>query len=181
MKKLKITLFLILSFSGFLSLQIIWNQFYLNAKSIEPEKQKYSSYENALQTLNITTTQKQVLTFKTIKEPIIVLNFWASWCVPCLKEFPSLVEFQEKYKGRVKVIGINGDEESPIENIKKIEAKYKLNFSSVSDPESKISDQFLITSYPVSIVFLKGKVIYLSQKNHNFMSEDFRKLIDESL
>jgi thiol-disulfide isomerase/thioredoxin len=180
-KKLIPLLLFIIAFTGFLSTQIIWDHFNSNAGLEEADKQKYSVYEASFQTLKLTTTKNSTIDFVKENTPIIILNFWATWCVPCLKEFPRLVEFQAKYQGKVKVIGINGDVDEPLENIKKIEAKYKLNFESVSDVSEEISQKFLIRTYPVSIVFHKGKVIYLSKKIHDFMDPEFLKLIDKHL
>lgn len=181
MKKLIPILLFIMAFTGFLSTQILWDGYNLNAKQLEADKQKHAVYETAFQTLKLTTSKKTTIELKNDPSQIILLNFWASWCHPCLQEFPSLVQFQEKYKGKVKVVGINGDEEKPVEAINKTEAKYKLNFESVVDEDSTISNQFLINTYPVSIVFHKGKVIYVNKKIHNFMDPEFLKLIDEAL
>ena len=170
-----------MSFSGFLSTQIIWDNFNLNAQQVQADKQKYSLYEAAFQTLVLKEDAKTSIELKNLPEPIILVNFWASWCLPCLKEFPSLVKFQEKYQGKVRVIGINGDEENAEAEMKKVNKKYKLNFKSYLDPVSIIADQFLVNTYPVSIVFYKGKVIYLSKKIHDFMADDFIKLIDTHL
>ncbi len=180
-KKLIPIVLFIMAFTGFLSTQILWDSFNLSAELDSKEKQKYSIYETNFQALNLTTTKKTSIELGKEKTPIILLNFWASWCIPCLQEFPSLVQFQEKYKGRVKVFGINGDTESPLENIRKIEAKYKLNFESVEDSAEVISEKFLIRTYPVSLVFHKGNVIYESKKIHNFMDPAFTALIDSAL
>lgn len=181
MKKYLPILLFIMAFSGFLSTQILWDMFHSNAENVEENKQKHSVYETSFQTLKITTTKNTSVELRNDTTPIIVLNFWASWCLPCVKEMPSLVSFQEKYRGSVKIIGINGDEEKPLENIKKTEVKYKLNFESVADPESLISKKFMVNSYPVSIVFHKGQVIYVSNKIHDFMDSKFLKIIDEAL
>jgi hypothetical protein len=89
--------------------------------------------------------------------------------------------FQEKFKGRVLVVGINGDEEKPLENIRKTEERFKLNFESVEDSKSTISNKFMINTYPVSIIFHKGKVIYVNNKIHDFMDSDFLVLIENAL
>lgn len=180
-KKLIPIVLFIMAFTGFLSTQILWDTFHSNAEQVDADKQKHSVYEANFQGLVLTTTKKTTLELKNEKDPIILLNFWASWCVPCLKEFPSLVEFQKKYKANVKVIGINGDTDEPLENIRKTEAKYKLNFESVTDADEKISEKFMIRTYPVSIVFHRGKVIYVNKKIHNFMDPEFVSLIDEAL
>lgn len=180
-KKLIPVLLFIMAFTGFLSSQILWDTFHSNAELIDQDKQKYSVYETQFQTLNLTTTKGSKIVLKDVAEPIVLLNFWASWCVPCLKEFPSLVKFQEKYKGKVKVIGINGDTEDIRENIRKTEAKYKLNFESAEDANELIAGKYLIKTYPVSIIYHKGKVIYVNKKIHNFMDQDFLNLIDGTL
>lgn len=182
MNKKIISIFLfIMAFTGFLSTQILWDNFNSNAELVDQDKQKHSVYETNFQTLNLTTTKNSSIVLKNDPAPIIVLNFWASWCIPCLKEFPSLVQFQTKYQGKVRVIGINGDTEAPAENVKKIEAKYKLNFESVLDADEAIASKFMIRTYPVSIIFHKGKVIYFSKRIHNFMDKEFTELIDGHL
>jgi thiol-disulfide isomerase/thioredoxin len=179
-KLIPLTLF-IMAFTGLLFTQILWDSFNSNAELVSEDKQKYALLEAAFQTLNLTTSKKTTIELNKEPTPIILLNFWASWCIPCLKEFPSLVQFQEKYKGKVKVIGINGDNDQVAENIRKTEDKYKLNFESVEDQQEIISDKFLVKTYPVSLVFHKGKIIYESKKFHNFMDPEFLSLIDDAL
>jgi len=181
MKKYFPILLFIIAFSGFLSTQILWDTYHLNAELVPEDKQKHSVYEATFQGLKLTTTKSTTIELNHLKEPVILLNFWASWCIPCLKEFPSLVKFQEKFKGQVKVIGINGDEENSLLEIRKIESKYHLNFESVSDPTSVISNKFLIASYPVSIVFHRGKVIFVSKKIHDFMDESFVGMVENAI
>lgn len=38
-----------------------------------------------------------------------ILNYWADWCAPCLKEIPALNEFEAAHQGQVKVIGVHAD------------------------------------------------------------------------
>lgn len=170
-----------MAFFGFLATQILWDTFHLNAEQVQVEKEKYSLYENLFQEISVTSSKGTTYVLKDIKTPIVLINFWASWCVPCLKEFPSLVEFQTKYKDRVTVIGINGDEEDPLANTQKIEKKYKLNFESVLDPASVTSNKFMINTYPVSILYYKGKVIYVNKRIHDFMGKDFTGMVDKQL
>lgn len=181
MKKYIPYLVFIMAFTGFLSTQILWDSFNSNAENVAADKQKHSLYETAFQGLKLTTTKNTTIELKNEPTPVIILNFWASWCLPCLKEFPSLVAFQKKYDGQVKVIGINGDEEDPLKNIDKIEKKYQLNFESAQDDNSVIGNKFMINTYPVSIVFLKGKVIYVNKRIHDFMDPEFISLIDQAL
>jgi thiol-disulfide isomerase/thioredoxin len=60
---------------------------------------------------------------------IIVLNFWATWCVPCREEMPMLVALQKRYEARgVQVLAPSADEESTQKAIPEFIRKAKINF-----------------------------------------------------
>jgi thiol-disulfide isomerase/thioredoxin len=52
--------------------------------------------------------QKQQLS--ALRGNIVVLNFWATWCVPCLHELPLFSRLQESYGGKVRFIAVSIDE-----------------------------------------------------------------------
>jgi len=169
MKKFFPLLIVVLGFSGFLTAQLVWDKFRLNAQQIDQDKGKYQLFDTLYQGLTFTTHDSKKIEPKHLNTPLVMMNFWASWCLPCLKEFPSLVAFQKKYGDKLTVLGINGDEDEPNKHIDKISKEFKLTFPQIPDPKSEISDKFLITSYPYSILYYKGKVIHVSQKIQDFM------------
>jgi len=60
---------------------------------------------------------------------IVVLNFWATWCVPCREEMPLLVKLQKEYAARgVTVIGPSTDDDSTQKNIAPFLRKLKITF-----------------------------------------------------
>jgi thiol-disulfide isomerase/thioredoxin len=181
MKKFLPILLVILSFSGFICVQILWNSRPSSASQIGQDKAKEQLYENLFKELKLTTTTNQTIELKSLKTPLVVVNFWASWCLPCLKEFPSLLEFQKKYGGRMTLIGVNGDEETPLELVEKTSAKYGLKFPQVLDPKSLISDRFLITSYPYTVIYHNGRVVHISYKIQDFTDKDLIARVDEAL
>jgi thiol-disulfide isomerase/thioredoxin len=65
------------------------------------------------------------------KGKVIVLNFWATWCIPCRAEIPALVDLQSKYgtKG-LQVIGVSVDD--PIEKMKPFVGQYKINYPALT-------------------------------------------------
>jgi len=63
----------------------------------------------------------------TWRGKVTIVNFWATWCPPCRAEIPDLVALQEKYRGKVQVIGVSEDEEST-EVVRKFAAQYKMNY-----------------------------------------------------
>lgn len=57
---------------------------------------------------------------------VLVVNFWATWCPPCLKEIPDFIRIQEKLGPRgVQFIGIAADQ---AEKVRDFAAKYKINY-----------------------------------------------------
>jgi thiol-disulfide isomerase/thioredoxin len=181
MKKFLPTIILAMGFFGFLATQILWNSPLLNAQQVKVEKSKDQLFESLFQESKFQTIDQKNLELKTLQSPVVVVNFWASWCLPCLKEFPSLTAFQKKFGEKASIVGINGDEEDPLVAIEKTKKKYGLDFHHVIDPMSEISDKFLVAAYPFSLVYVKGKLVHTSNKGHDFMAKDFIAKVEDAL
>ena len=69
-------------------------------------------------------------TASNYKGEIIILNFWASWCAPCIKEFPNLLAATEQHKDDVILIALSSDlDEAAIHKfIAKMKASRNLDF-----------------------------------------------------
>lgn len=63
---------------------------------------------------SLTDSKGKTHTLDSYKGKWVVVNFWATWCPPCLDEIPDLVALHDKYKNtRLEVIGIAMDYQSP--------------------------------------------------------------------
>lgn len=60
---------------------------------------------------------------------IVILNFWATWCIPCKEELPMLAEEQKRYKREgVVVIGASLDDATTVKRVRPFAKKDKLDF-----------------------------------------------------
>ncbi|HKD79540.1 MAG TPA: TlpA disulfide reductase family protein [Candidatus Angelobacter sp.] len=79
----------------------------------------------------------------------VLLNFWATWCVPCKEEIPWLIDFQKQYgpKGLV-ILGIAMDSSSG--PIKKFTGKFELNYPILLGNQV-LADRYYVKALPVSV------------------------------
>ncbi|ATH09425.1 hypothetical protein BIY24_16195 [Halobacteriovorax marinus] len=176
-------IFIAVSFLTFIGLgQGMFKLFDLKADATKVEKKITTHYESLYKDLELKTTENKKVKLKDLKTPIVIINFWATWCKPCLIEFPSIVTMKKKYNDdQIMVFGINQDDEDQMENIKKITKKYKLNFPNVADTDGSILEKFMISAIPVSIIYHKGKVIQVSNGAKDFSSEELYEKFDNLL
>lgn len=70
---------------------------------------------------------------------IVLVNFWAAWCVPCRKEIPEFVKLQAKYPDKVQIIGISlDDSESELRRFYKTE---RINYPIIPG-DLKVADAY---------------------------------------
>lgn len=181
MKKILPAIVISSIFTALMVTQLLINGQELSASQTEEDKDKYTLFENQFAIFKDTSFNRKKIELALRKEPIVIINFWASWCRPCVSEFRTINALIGKFPEKIFVVGINNDTEGPEKAVAKVQKDYKLKFESIVDKEGKYADQFKIVSVPSSIVYYKGKVLKVITKEFDFTSEEFISLIESKI
>jgi peroxiredoxin len=98
------------------------------------------------------------VTLSQYKGQVVVLNFWASWCPPCIAETPSLVRMQQQLKDKgVVVVAISADEDESA--YRRFKDKYQMNFVTVRDPSAKIQHMYGTIQLPETYIIDRDGIL----------------------
>jgi len=106
-------------------------------------------------TFELRDTKGNIFTEKNTKGKYLVINFWASWCTPCLKEIPAFVEFYKENSGHVEILGLDFEPVN-IEVINEFVERFSINYpiilySHINDTEfNKFGE---IVGMPTTIIY----------------------------
>ena len=78
-------------------------------------------------TFKLTDTKGNIFTEKNTRGKYLVVNFWATWCSPCLKEIPAFVEFYEENSEHVEILGLDFEPVN-IELINEFVERFSINY-----------------------------------------------------
>lgn len=136
------------------------------------------------QNIHFKTVFDKSMSLQDYKGQWIILNFWATWCPPCIVEMPSLQKMQDIYYTKnLKVIAISLDRNMTGKRLKEFMAKHQFGavagfYSDFQGIKNKIKVEGLPTTY---ILSPNGQAIGLYTGEENWASNDVRKFIDSLL
>ena len=99
------------------------------------------------------------LSLSSLRGKYVILDFWGSWCIWCIKGFPEMKTYYEKYSDRMEILGVDCSDTE--EKWKAAVAKHELKWKHVYNPkDSKIPEMYAITGFPTKIVIdPEGKIV----------------------
>lgn len=119
------------------------------------------------------TLDGDTLRFDLYRDKYIVIDFWGSWCTPCLAEIPDLKSLYEKYGDDLVIIGIACNDNP--ERLKRTLDEYNINWPQVIEGEEdkKYSMIYGIRAYPTKILIGPDRKVIKSYTgiDSNFYSD----------
>lgn len=104
-------------------------------------------------------TNNEVVSLSQYKGKVVYLDFWASWCKPCLKSFPWMNEMQQKYKDNLVIVAVNLDNDRA--EADKFLAKVDANFTVVYDSKALTAEQYQVLGMPSAyLISAEGQILH---------------------
>ncbi len=123
----------------------------------------------------------QSLDWTLLEGKVVYLDFWASWCIPCVQSFPFMTQMQRELKEQgLVVIAVNVDEER--KDAEEFLSRYPAGFIVVSDPQQACAQTYAVKAMPSSYVIdRQGKIRDVHLGFRRGESQQFRTIVERIL
>ena len=139
-----------------------------------------SSAQSFLETRvkNVKGQQSNILK-ESGESELIVLDFWATWCKPCIKALPKIEALAKEFEeNSVKFIGVNGDSPRNIAKVKPFVKTHGISYPVILDTNQEIMSELLVNAFPTLIIINReGEILY----THKGFSNGDEKIIRSKL
>ncbi len=165
------------------STRIEVTSFFIRLTSLTPStlnKDEQFKLNRQAETWQIIDMKGDQISFSSLNEKPVFLNFWATWCPPCIAELPGIIELYEKYKNEVDFVLVSNESRAKVLDFAKTSNFNKSLFYRNTSLPSNFSSQ----SIPTTFIISKNGYVVVSEKgaarwNSDRIEEVINKLISE--
>ena len=130
--------------------------------------------------------QNKYVSLEELKgEKLTVIDFWATWCKPCFKSIPSIIEINREFRDKgVNVIGISIDSPRNSAKVKPFAISLGIDYPVLLDVNSEVMGMANVTSVPTLIIINeKNEIVYLHEGykpgDENIIKEEITNLLNQ--
>ena len=117
------------------------------------------------------TDSQRTVTLDQFRGKPVLLNFWATWCPPCIEEMPSLVQLQKRLGDKVVVVAVSEDADD--EAYKQFVRDHNVDLLTVRDVKQNTHEVYGTFKYPETFVIDRnGKILRKFIGGTNWTSPD---------
>lgn len=121
----------------------------------------------------------KIVALGSLKGKVVFINFWATWCPPCIQEMPSINELKKSFNGNQDIVFLMIDVDSEMEKSSAFmkENSYDLP---VYVPASEIPSDFLGSAIPTTVILDKsGQIAARMEGGRDYTNPDIVKALNE--
>lgn len=113
------------------------------------------------------TLEGKIISSEELRRKVYLLDFWASWCAPCIKTFPKVQELEKEFEGRLEIVAINLDEATKQSNAMAVIERYGLTWPQVMSGQGTpiyrmfLSMKDLLPAIPLYVLIESGRLRYV--------------------
>ena len=121
------TIVLLLVSVVFMFVGIVLFQAFNNSEQQSTTKKPVINPATSLALIPLTNLEGHEQLLGDFQQPVLIVNFWAPWCVPCRREVPALIEIQKQFGEQVQILGLALD---GVENVRAFADEHDMNYPS---------------------------------------------------
>lgn len=114
----------------------------------------------------------------------VLMNFWATWCPPCVEEMPALQAFEDKHSEKIKVVAVNvTNTESSVSKVKNFVDEGSFDYTILLDKEDAVYEAYSIINMPTSFFIRTSDQTIVKRVNGSMdenQMEDYLREIEET-
>lgn len=119
-----------------------------------------------------------VLMKDVLKDDVVIVSFWATWCKPCQNELDALAEIEDTWADKIRIVAISIDDARSASKVKSTVKAKMWPYEVYTDENSTLAKSLNISSIPFVMIVADGKTVY-SHTGYTPGSE--RLLVDKAL
>lgn len=123
----------------------------------------------------------QKVTLSDLKGKVVFINFWATWCPPCINEMPTIDKLKNHFKGNDELIFLMVDIDNQIEASTAFMKEYGYDLP-VYTVQGEIPTSYLGNAIPTTVLLDKsGEIFMRLEGGRDYFSKEMIEIIDEML
>lgn len=155
----------------------VWSQSKVNYKAVpilQPMKDVAPTPD-----FSLSTPDGQKISLKDFRGKVVLLNFWASWCVPCREEMPAMEKLYQEYKQKnfvVLAVAVKDRKQDAVDFVKEL----KLTYPIALDPSAQVGNVYGAWGLPATyLIGPKGEGLARGWGPADWYNQPARKLIQD--
>jgi thiol-disulfide isomerase/thioredoxin len=106
-----------------------------------------------------TTLNGDRLSLESLRGKVVLLDFWTTWCAPCLAYLPDVEKLSAEFEGDLVVIGVNADNADQSKQVREILTAKKIHFTQVADPQGTVRKAFRVGGFPSYVLIDRQGIV----------------------
>ncbi|OUR92393.1 thiol-disulfide oxidoreductase [Flavobacteriales bacterium 34_180_T64] len=146
----------------------------MDPSTVSVDERKNISYSS----WQLKSLEGETLSFETTKDKVVFLNFWATWCPPCIAEFQAVQDLYSDYKGKVVFVLVSNESPNVIQKFLDKNGYDIVIYNSLTDYPEEFNPRSIPRTY---LIDKNGQIVIDKDGAADWNSASIRALIDDLL